>query len=152
MKFLTLALLLLSAQAHATKVIVDETMSVVLNAAEDVAFVCHPGIAPNGHNFPTLSGYSISIYELFPNANRYTIYGTDFSGKAGDQCALLNFQFNYSLPAPLQVRHVIAAHCVVVAGLKTRTVSEEFSAKLGEFEFSGSSAFSEGPCQGDEGE
>jgi hypothetical protein len=143
MRSLLLAALFLTPAAHAsTRVISVEINTLRYASVEALNATCQPGVAPNGHNYPTASGLDInSIYYVMPIANARSIGVNDPKQRLGNHCAELMSELAQVLPGDLTVTRTISESITIIAGSCARTISEELVGKIGNFEMVGGSAF-----------
>lgn len=143
---LILSLVLGFSANAASKVLVDETTTHTLKYFENLYFKCSPGVASNGHNYPTASSFDIYVGGLLVNSNSSSLGMIPFGEPLGDHCADLKEEVKRMLPADLVVRRVVKEQCTVVAGENVKTISEEVTATLGRFQLVDSKGFFAGPC------
>jgi hypothetical protein len=129
--------------AHAsTRVISVETNTLRYASVEALNTSCQPGVAPNGHNYPTASSLDIhSLYYVMPIANTRSIGVNDPQQRLGNHCTELMSELAQALPGDLTVTRTISESITIIAGSCARTISEELVGKIGNFELVGSSGF-----------
>ncbi len=105
------ALVFLCSAANAAT-ISTETKSILITKLGQLDFQCTPGVAPNGHNYPTSSTLEFNFLAgLLPDSNVGTVYVmNDFSPASqelGDHCTELTNEFTNMLPATLTLTRTL---------------------------------------------
>ena len=105
--FFVLALVLQTSVSQA-KVISTRTNTRLIETVTELGFSCKPGVAPNGHNYPTQS-----YVELFGpswilgETNVVSIWANDPKNRMGNHCPELTREFAEMLPAQLALTSAV---------------------------------------------
>jgi len=136
-------LALVAPLAHAsTRVISIETTSQRFTNVGALGATCLPGVAPNGHNYPTASDLELrALYAVTPLANARSIGMMDPQMRLGNNCAELLNELASALPADLTVTRTISESKVFLLGQCVRTLNEELTGKIGPYTLEGGSGF-----------
>jgi hypothetical protein len=143
-----IAALILAQNAFAT-VTETQNYSVPVTAFDGLNFSCHPGVAPNGHNYPTPSSAHIVIYGFVPTYNITTVSSNGPSGmsnKLGNHCAELEESLRAQIPGTLNLTRTLEESCELSQGQPVRRVTESITATIGSYEFTESRDFVTGSC------
>lgn len=127
--------------AHA-EVISTQTVRFTLNAPGVLSFHCRPGITPNGHNFPTYSGFDLfNLSTIVPDTN-VTMIGTyDEKWGTGDHCVELAREVAASLPAVLELKQTVSESTQWYDGHCMKMRDEKLEGTLGRYTLVGSAYF-----------
>ena len=153
MRTLLLAALFVAPAAHATstRVISVETTTQRYASVEALDASCQPGVAPNGHNYPTASTLFIgALYYAAPIANTRSIGVVDPEMRLGNHCGELMGELAKALPGDLTVTRTVSESKTILLGRCVRTITEELTGKVGPFEMGGSSGFTAEPLANSE--
>jgi hypothetical protein len=143
-----IAALILSQNTFAA-VTETQNYSVPVTAFDGLNFSCHPGVAPNGHNYPTPSSAHIAIYGFVPTYNITSVSSlgpTGMSNNLGDHCAELEEGLRVQIPGTLNVTRTLEESCQISEGQPVRRVTESITATIGNYEFTEAQDFVTGSC------
>lgn len=138
-----LAFVGIAAQAQ-PKVISQETRSLNIASLGAVNADCRPGVAPNGHNYPTPSSLQLNLIQVvMPTANTQEVGVLDPQNRVGDFCNQLMNETQALLPADLTVIRTLSEDNQYRAGNCVRVITENLEAHLKDLTFRGESSFVE---------
>lgn len=145
--FALLLAALVTPAAHAsTQVISVETTTQRFASLEALNASCQPGVAPNGHNYPTASSlYVDTLFYVTPLANTRSIGMIDPQMRLGNHCAELLQELAKALPGDLTVTRTVSENKTILQGRCVRSFTEELKGEIGGYELVGGSGFTAEP-------
>lgn len=137
MKSLLMSLMFLSVAAEA--VLSSTTATKTISSLTDFSAVCHPGIEPNGRNFPTGSMVTLkNLLSVIPVAN-FATEVTALDRRLGDHCSSLLSEIQAALPTEMTVERVVRDENRFRNGICVRRIEETIRAQFAGHRFYGSS-------------
>jgi hypothetical protein len=105
---------------------------------------CEPGVAPNGHNYPTSS--ALIVFRRFDLelgvSNIDRLYAPDPASRLGDHCTELLAEFAAFVPGEMRIAQTFRRSTEPRSGGRVQIWEESIEATFGKFAFYGGESFS----------